>query len=194
MSNTISVQDSYRNYLEQKKYGDTTGAVDFSGADETQKTQKWDAVFVDKDDNGLNMDSFLKLMVTQLTNQDFMNPVDDTQFVTQMAQFSTLQAMSEMSSNMKNNYMLSLIGQEVTCAKFNVSGNLVKETGKVERVTLADDEFALYVNGEKFTLSQIMELGKAPEKTDTDNKADDSTDGEDAGSQEPDDNKQTETV
>ena len=91
MSNTISVQDSYRNYLEQKKYGDTTGAVDFSGADETQKTQKWDAVFVDKDDNGLNMDSFLKLMVTQLTNQDFMNPVDDTQFVTQMAQFSTLQ-------------------------------------------------------------------------------------------------------
>ena len=123
-----------------------------------------------------------------------MNPVDDTQFVTQMAQFSTLQAMSEMSSNMKNNYMLSLIGQEVTCAKFNVSGNLVKETGKVERVTLADDEFALYVNGEKFTLSQIMELGKAPEKTDTDNKADDSTDGEDAGSQEPDDNKQTETV
>lgn len=194
MSNTISVQDSYRNYLEQKKYGDTTGAVDFSGANETQKTQKWDAVFVDKDDNGLNMESFLKLMVTQLTNQDFMNPVDDTQFVTQMAQFSTLQAMSEMSSNMKNNYMLSLIGQEVTCAKFNVSGNLVKETGKVERVTLADDEFALYVNGEKFTLSQIMELGKPSEKTDTDNKADDSTDGENAGGQGTEEAEKTQTV
>lgn len=194
MSSTISVQDSYRNYLEQKKYGDTTGAVDFSGTGETQKTQQWDAVFVDKDDNGLNMESFLKLMVTQLTNQDFMNPVDDTQFVTQMAQFSTLQAMSEMSSNMKNNYMLSLIGQEVTCAKFNVSGNLVKETGKVERVTLADDEFALYVNGEKFTLSQIMELGKPADKTDTDNKADDSTDGEDAETGATGETEQTETV
>lgn len=182
---SISVQDSYRNYLENKKYdetwgteaGNTTGAA---GTEGTAKTQEWNAVFMDEKDNGLGMDSFLKLMVTQLTNQDFMNPVDDSQFITQMAQFSTLQAMSEMSSNMKNNYVLSLVGQDVTCAKFNVSGNLVKETGKVERVTLSDNEFALYVNGEKFTLSQIMELGKKGETASGTDGADETTDGEDA--------------
>ncbi len=185
MSN-ISVQDSYRNYLNQKKWDDTWGteAGNTTGAEGTTKTQEWNAVFVDEKDNTLGMDSFLKLMVTQLTNQDFMNPVDDSQFITQMAQFSTLQAMSEMSSNMKNNYVLSLVGQEVTCAKFNVSGNLVKETGKVERVILSDNEFALYVNGEKFTLSQIMELGKASDKKTTDDEADETTDGGDAENNE----------
>ena len=171
MSDYISVEQSYRNYLENKKYDENWGTAASTETQGADKTHKWDAVFVDEADKGLGMDSFLKLMVTQLTNQDFMNPVDDSQFITQMAQFSTLQAMSEMSSNMKNNYMLSLVGQEVTCAKFNVSGNLVKETGKVERVTLSDNEFALYVNGEKFTLSQIMELGKAAEKKPADDEA-----------------------
>lgn len=183
MSSTISVQDSYRNWLENQKYADTTSTSSTTSTDSTTKTQEWNAVFVEEDENVLGLDSFLKLMVTQLTNQDFMNPVDDTQFISQMAQFSTLQAMSEMSSNMKNNYVLSLVGQEVTCAKFNVSGNLVKETGVVERVTMADNEFALYVNGEKFTLSQIMELGAKKEtsgSTDDTDEADEATDGEDA--------------
>ena len=35
--------------------------------------------------------SFLTLLVAQLKNQDFMNPVDDTQYVTQLAQISTMQ-------------------------------------------------------------------------------------------------------
>lgn len=184
MSDTISVEQSYRNYLENKKYDETwgTAAAGTAGTQSTNKTQQWDAVFVDKDDNGLGMDSFLKLMVTQLTNQDFMNPVDDSQFITQMAQFSTLQAMSEMSSNMKNNYMLSLVGQTVTCAKFNVSGSLVKETGKVERIVLANDEYALYVNGEKFTLSQIMELGEKSNASSTPAGDDESESGSEAES------------
>ncbi|MDD4583777.1 MAG: flagellar hook capping FlgD N-terminal domain-containing protein, partial [Eubacteriales bacterium] len=38
--------------------------------------------------NSLSMDDFLALMVAQLSNQDMYNTVDDTQFVTQMAQFS----------------------------------------------------------------------------------------------------------
>lgn len=185
MSDTISVQESYRNYLNNKKYDPDYGTANSTtGTDGTKKTQEWNAVFVDENENALGLDSFLKLMVTQLTNQDFMNPVDDTQFISQMAQFSTLQAMSEMSSNMKNNYVLSLVGQEVTCAKFNVSGNLVKETGKVERVTLSDNEFALYVNGEKFTLSQIMELGKKGEAKSDADEADGSKDGENAENNE----------
>ena len=156
MSNTIG--NSYRDYLDEYKYSATQGADSATGANKSG--QVMNAVFTDEADNGISIDDFLKIMVTQLTNQDFMNPVDDTQFVTQLAQFSTLQQMSDMTSNMKNNYMLSLVGQTVTCAKFNVSGSLVKETGKVERIVLANDEYALYVNGEKFTLSQIMELGE----------------------------------
>lgn len=170
--------DSYRDYLDQAKYGDTVSAEGTTGAG---KTTNWNMVVDEEGTNGISVDSFLKLMVTQLTNQDFMNPVDDTQFVTQLAQFSTLQQMQEMTSSMKNSYLLSLVGQTVTCAKFNVSGNLVKETGKVERVVLANNEFSLYVNGEKFLLSQLMELGEASKKDPTQDSGDEPTDGEDAG-------------
>lgn len=170
MSNTIqSGSSSYRDYLDEYKYSGLT-------SNETGETGKvYNQVFTDEADNGISIDSFLKIMVTQLTNQDFMNPVDDSQFVTQLAQFSTLQQMSDMTSNMKNNYMLSLVGQTVTCAKFSVSGSLIKETGKVERIILADNDYSIYVNGEKFSLSQIMELG---EKSTANNGASTGTAGE----------------
>lgn len=155
---------SYRDYLEDSKYNTDTDKTNNTYA--TQKpTTNWNMV-VDEDGDGnqLDVDGFMKIMVAQLTNQDFMNPVDDTQFVTQMAQFSMMQQMSDMTSNMKNNYMLSLVGQTVTCAKFNVSGDVVKETGKVERIVLAENDYSIYVNGERFSLSQIMELGAASEE------------------------------
>lgn len=40
-----------------------------------------DAVFGDASDKAVSMEDFLTLMVAQLKNQDFMNPVDDTQYV-----------------------------------------------------------------------------------------------------------------
>jgi len=168
---------SYRDYLDGTKYGSTDKTDSTDAASSTNKTQNWNMV-VDEDGKGntLDVDGFMKIMVAQLTNQDFMNPVDDTQFVTQMAQFSMMQQMSDMTSNMKNNYMLSLVGQTVTCAKFNVSGNVVKETGKVERIVLAENDYSIYVNGEKFSLSQIMELGGAETENKTDTNTDTGTD------------------
>lgn len=182
MSNTIGSGSSYRDYLDEYKYsaGQTGNTTSTSSTNKTGQTIN--AVFTDEADNSISIDDFLKIMVTQLTNQDFMNPVDDAQFVTQLAQFSTLQQMSDMTGNMKNNYMLSLVGQTVTCAKFNVSGSLVKETGKVERIVLANDEYALYVNGEKFTLSQIMELGEKNNASSTPAGDDESESGSEAES------------
>ena len=65
--------------------------------DGTASTNKvYDAVFGNADDNQLSSDDFYTLMITQLTNQDFMNPVDDTQYIAQMAQFSTRDQMMEL--------------------------------------------------------------------------------------------------
>ena len=93
----------------------------------------WDAVFTDDSDNGVSVDDFLNLMVAQLQNQDFMNPVDDTQYVTQLAQFATMQQMQELATYMKTNYVMSLVGKEVTAARFSVSGELQQETGRVAK-------------------------------------------------------------
>lgn len=68
-----------------------------------------DAVFADPSEQDVTMDDFLNLMVAQLRNQDFMNPVDDTQYMAQLAQFTTLQQMQEMAYNSKTTFLTSLI-------------------------------------------------------------------------------------
>ena len=49
----------------------------------------------------LGQADFLKLMTAQMQNQDPFNPTDNTQMVAQMAQFSSLAGISEMSSTLK---------------------------------------------------------------------------------------------
>jgi flagellar basal-body rod modification protein FlgD len=48
----------------------------------------------------LNQDDFLKLLVAQMSAQDPMNPISNTEFISQMAQFSTLQQTKSMQSDL----------------------------------------------------------------------------------------------
>jgi flagellar basal-body rod modification protein FlgD len=50
---------------------------------------------------GLDQNAFLRLMTTQLTTQDPFNPVDNTQMVAQMAQFSQVAGIAEMNQNLR---------------------------------------------------------------------------------------------
>lgn len=116
-----------------------------------------------ENENGVSVDDFLNLMVAQLRNQDFMNPVDDTQYVTQLAQFATMQQMQNMAHYMQTNYVMSYVGKYVTAAQIGPKGELIKETGRVDRLSLVNNEFHVYVNGKRFTLEQIMEIHSEPE-------------------------------
>jgi flagellar basal-body rod modification protein FlgD len=50
---------------------------------------------------GADKQTFLKLLVTQIQNQDPLNPTDSTQFVTQLAQFSELEQMTNVNTNLQ---------------------------------------------------------------------------------------------
>ena len=71
--------------------------------------------------SNLGKDDFLKLLVTQLKHQDPTNPLDDKEFIAQMAQFSALEQMSNLNTTFQSNQAMSLLGRVVE-AKDPVTG------------------------------------------------------------------------
>ena len=78
----------YRDWWNENKYKDPSEWT-APPTDGTSGTTNWGVKF-EEDDKAVKVEDFLNLMVAQLQNQDFMNPVDDTQYVTQLAQFAPL--------------------------------------------------------------------------------------------------------
>jgi flagellar basal-body rod modification protein FlgD len=73
------------------------------------------------DNNVLGKDDFLKLMVAQMKNQDPMSPADDKDNIAQMAQFSSLEqitnlasATQELAKRMSLTQNVGLLGHNVT--------------------------------------------------------------------------------
>jgi flagellar hook assembly protein FlgD len=150
---------SDRNYL------DLIGSANSDTPKAENLAKKYGIEYTTGEEGNLGFEDFLTLMITQLTNQDFTNPVDDTQFMTQMTQYSTLQAMQEMASYSQSNYAMSMIGKTVTASKYS-NGNMVKETGTVSEIHKNDDGYEIMINGKSFSMKQIMSIGNGETEDD----------------------------
>lgn len=67
--------------------------------------------------NDLDRTAFLNLLITQLRHQDPLNPMDDRDFIAQMAQFSALEQMMNLNATFERTQAFSMIGK-VVCATF----------------------------------------------------------------------------
>ncbi len=130
-----------------------------NGINSTAANSAYETATGAKDESYLNTDDFMTLMIVQLQNQDFMEPVDNAQMLEQMATISNMQMMEEMTSYSKTNYAMSLVGKNVTATRLDTNGDLDTMTGKVDQVSLVDNEYIIYVGGKKYTLDQIMSVG-----------------------------------
>ncbi|MBR0597534.1 flagellar hook capping FlgD N-terminal domain-containing protein [Sinanaerobacter chloroacetimidivorans] len=106
--------------------------------------------------NYLSMDDFLSLLVAQMSNQDMYNTMDDSQFISQMAQFSMIQAMTELTQASAASYGVSLIGKEVVLAQSKSDGTIDTIRGIVEGVNLYNGSTEIVVDGNAYALSSIM--------------------------------------
>jgi flagellar basal-body rod modification protein FlgD len=118
--------------------------------------------------NTLTTQDFLKLLSTQMQNQDPLQPMDDTAYLAQMAQFTSLQQMNtltstvaQLSSSQQNLGASSYLGKTV---KMN-DGNSSTVSGVVTSVDLSGTTPTLQVNGTSYPLTSLLSVSPTPAST-----------------------------
>lgn len=113
--------------------------------------------------NGLTSQTFLKLLITQLQNQDPANPTDSDQLLQQISSMQSLQANLELQSTLKT---VSLNQQLSSAASF--LGKTVAATqgenfisGVVDSVRVADGKALLTVKGNEVELANVLWMTEA---------------------------------
>ena len=130
---------------------------------------------------------FLTLMLQQLQNQDPTQPTDNTEWLAQLAQYSTLEQMTQMNegfedcmsylsalysdiaANAEINQTLSMIGKDVTikipAEKEGEKDTIV--TGKVEEASFEEGTGKVKVNGEYYSIANIISIREPGESSST---------------------------
>lgn len=121
--------------------------IDAINAAQTGATANTQGAASATDAFGLSFDSLLKIVLTQLTYQDPLKPMDNFEFVSQLAQFSQIQQTTTMSANLE-----VLVRSQATGQAANLLGKTVDIqsgattlTGKVTAVGFADGSPSLTI-------------------------------------------------
>lgn len=135
----------------------------------------------DKAKNGIKNDMtdknmFLKLMLKQMEYQDPTEPTSNEQWLSQMAQYSSLESaqntqsaiekLSTLVNNLSEAYStsvgitqtLNLLGKEVTIVDPEDKTGGTKITGKVEEASFEDGTGSVKVNGKNYSIAYITSV------------------------------------
>ena len=111
----------------------------------------------------LGKDDFLKLLVAQLQSQDPLNPMEDKEFISQMAQFTSLEQMKNVSNAVQITQATSYIGKQVTWD--DEMGE--QQTGIVKAVRIVSGEPKIVVGDQNIALAKVTSVTDAPAATAT---------------------------
>ncbi|MFC4970836.1 flagellar hook capping FlgD N-terminal domain-containing protein [Paenibacillus sp. GCM10023248] len=135
--------------------------TDLINAGKTTKTKE-------KDNNALGKDDFLKILITQLQNQDPTQPLQDKEFIAQMAQFTSVEQLTNMASEMKLmrqslGYVSNLIGKSITWDETDASGTTTEKSGVVDSITFKDGNQYANVKGVEISLDKLKKIENVEE-------------------------------
>jgi len=113
----------------------------------------------------LGKDDFLKLLVAQLQNQDPTNPTDSSTWMAQLAQYSSLEQMTNVAGSVGQlvtasslTQSVDLLGHELTFTRADGSTG----TGVADSLSIQNGQPTLDVGGESVTLGAVTAVAPAP--------------------------------
>ena len=113
----------------------------------------------------LDQEDFLKLLITQFSTQDPLNPVTDTAFISQMAEFTTLENAKETQSEIirlrqqsANQEAILMIGKQVELLSGD-DGDII--LGTVSKVLIDSDGPKLVVDGYPYSVDKVVAIKDA---------------------------------
>lgn len=105
--------------------------------------------------NELGKDAFLQLLTTQMKYQDPLNPNTDTEYIAQLATFSQLEQLQNLSTAASNSQAFGLVGKSVVVKSETVTGNTTYVSGKVDFVNMSGKKAQLSINGSLYSIDQL---------------------------------------
>ena len=136
--------------------------------------------------SSLDKDAFLKLLVTQMQYQDPLEPTSNTEYMSQLAQFSSVEELQNLSATFSANQAMNLTGQYVILNVPDSTGETKQISGLVDYVTVTDGKAYFHIGDEYYSsdyldsvvsldyLQHLIDQDKA-NQTDGDTTTDDST-------------------
>lgn len=112
--------------------------------------------------NELGKMDFLKLLIAQLQHQDPLKPLEDTQFISQLAQFNSLEQMINLNQTFEKTQKWQMLTQSTTLIGKTIAAIDV-ETGEqiqgvVLKVDMTDTGPELDVDGKRVTYNEIVSI------------------------------------
>lgn len=133
--------------------------------------------------SSLDKDAFLQLLVTQMQYQDPLEPTSNTEYMAQLAQFSSVEELQNLSSTFSTGQAMNLTGQYVILNVPDSTGEIKQVSGLVDYVTVTDGKAYFHIGDEYYSsdyLDSVVSLDylkhladqEKENKTDGNNKAD----------------------
>jgi len=119
-----------------------------------------------KDDATMQMDDFLQLLTAQIANQDPLEPMKDTEFISQMANIASLEQMEQFSKGFETfaDSHKDMVAQAYLGRQVNINDKDESVSGVVEAVVKSDDgQVSVQVNGNSYDPEDITRVSAVGE-------------------------------
>lgn len=116
-----------------------------------------------KNGNNLGKDEFLRILLTQISNQDPMQPLQDKEFIAQMAQFTSVEQLTNMAGEMKLLRQSigidpGIIGKSVSWTELDSAGKEIVKNGTVDALVMKNGLQYALVGDKEISLEKLTRI------------------------------------